>query len=75
MHACMHVGFWLENLTDMLITLAFPTIDDFGATFAIIFLSRMLENMAYLGFQLDLWFNFRIWIKGKFKKDQVCVCL
>lgn len=55
----------------MLITLAFPTVEEFGATFAIIFASRVIENMAYLGFQLDIWFKFRIWIKGKFKKDQV----
>ena len=70
-HACVRAGFWLENLTDMLITLAFPTVEEFGATFAIIFASRVIENMAYLGFQLDIWFKFRIWIKGKFKKDQV----
>jgi hypothetical protein len=33
----------------------------------------MLENAAYLGFQLDIWFRFRVWIKGIFKKEQVHV--
>jgi hypothetical protein len=64
-------GFWIENLTDMFITLAFPAAERFGVSFAIIFLARIVENLAYLWFQMDAWFKFRIWIKGKFKKDQV----
>lgn len=69
--AAVGAGFWLENLTDVFITLAFPSAESFGRTFGVIFVQRVLENMAYLFFQLDLWFKFRIWIKGKFKKDQV----
>lgn len=69
--AVVVAGFWLENLTDVFITLAFPSAESFGATFVVIFVQRVLENMAYLFFQLDLWFKFRVWIKGKFKKDQV----
>lgn len=66
-----HAGFWLENLTDVFITLAFPTAEAFGVTFGIIFAQRVAENMAYLWFQLDIWFAFRVWIKGKFKSEQV----
>lgn len=61
----------MENLGDVFTTFAFPTIEDTAVTFAIIFLQRAAENLASLGFQLDIWFRFRIWIKGKFKKDQV----
>lgn len=67
----VYVGFWLENLTDMFTTLSFPAAENFGKTFAVVFSTRVVENMAYLVFQLDTWFKFRIWIKGKFKKDQV----
>ena len=55
----------------MFVSLAFPTAEEPGPTFAIIFLVRVVENLAYLFFQLNIWFKFRIWIKGKFKKDQV----
>lgn len=69
-----YAGFWIENLGDLFITLAFPEADTstFGPTFGTIFATRIVENAAYIGFQLDAWFRFRIWIKGKFKKDQVC---
>lgn len=50
--------------------LAFPTANEIGATFALIFAARLAENLAYLGFQFDAWFKFRLWIKGKFKEDQ-----
>lgn len=71
MHGTAHAGLWVENLGDVFVTLAFPTAEEPGPTFAIIFLVRVVENLSYLWFQLDIWFKFRIWIKGKFKKDQV----
>jgi hypothetical protein len=61
----------VENIGDVFISLAFPTVSKAGPTFATIFLLRLVENLAHLVFQLDVWFKFRIWIKGKFKHDQV----
>ncbi|CAD7700692.1 unnamed protein product [Ostreobium quekettii] len=63
-------GLWLENLVDVFITLAYPTARGSVVTLVIIWLSRIAEDVAYLGFQLDIWFKFRVWIKGKFKKEQ-----
>eukprot|EP01025_Chloroclados_australasicus_P015145 TRINITY_DN1720_c0_g3_i1.p1 TRINITY_DN1720_c0_g3~~TRINITY_DN1720_c0_g3_i1.p1 ORF type:complete len:591 (+),score=57.26 TRINITY_DN1720_c0_g3_i1:168-1940(+) len=62
-------GLWLENLEDLFVTLAYPIIPS-GISFLIIWLTKVGENVAYLGFQLDIWFKFRVWIKGKFKKSQ-----
>ena len=61
----------MENLTDVFIVLAFPAAAKLGPTFAVVFFVRVIENMATLGFQVDVWFKFRVWIKGKFKPTQV----
>ena len=63
-------GLWLENIVDLFITLAYPTASEAGPTFAVIWVTRVAENIAYLGFQFDIWFRFRVWIKGKFKSEQ-----
>ena len=63
-------GLWLENIVDLFITLAYPTASEVGPTFAVIWVTRVAENIAYLGFQFDAWFKFRVWIKGKFKSEQ-----
>ena len=60
-------GLWLENLVALFIALAYPTVDQPGITFVIIWFVEIGENLAYLGFQTDWWFAFRVWIKGKFK--------
>lgn len=57
-------GLWIENLVDIFITLAYPTATELGPTFAAIWLTRVAEDVSYLGFQLNLWFKFRVWIKG-----------
>lgn len=57
-------GLWLENLLDIFITLAYPTATKLGPTFAVIWFTRVVEDVAYLGFQLNIWFRFRVWIKG-----------
>lgn len=68
--AMVIAGLWLENIVDLFITLAYPTATEAGDTYAVIWLSRVAENVAYLGFQLNAWFRFRVWIKGKFKPTQ-----
>lgn len=57
-------GLWLENLVDLFIILAYPTATRLGPTFAVIWVTRVAEDIAYLGFQLDAWFKFRVWVKG-----------
>ncbi|CAD7701521.1 unnamed protein product [Ostreobium quekettii] len=57
-------GLWLENLVDLFIVLAYPTVTRLGPTFAVILLVRVGEDLAYLGFQFDVWFKFRVWVKG-----------
>jgi hypothetical protein len=69
--AHLAAGFWIENLTDVFIVTAFPTVNEAWGAFGIIFGTRVIENTAYLGFQTEPWFRFRIWIKGKFKPEQV----
>ncbi|GMH37569.1 hypothetical protein BSKO_05442 [Bryopsis sp. KO-2023] len=57
-------GLWLENVVDIFIALAYPTATQLGITFLTIWLTRVAEDVAFLGFQLDMWFRFRVWIKG-----------
>jgi len=61
----------VENLTDVFTVVAFPSAVNLGPTFAVIFITRVAENIAYLVFQTEPWWRFRIWIKGKFKPSQV----
>lgn len=42
-------GLWLENLVDLFIFLAYPTAVQIGATYVVIWISRVGENVAYLG--------------------------
>eukprot|EP00210_Caulerpa_lentillifera_P001378 g1326.t1 len=68
--AMVIAGLWLENIVDLFIALAYPTASQAGFTYFVIWLTRVAENIAYLGFQFEAWFKFRIWIKGKFKPEQ-----
>lgn len=68
--AMVIAGLWLENIVDLFIALAYPTATSVGWTYFVIWLTRVSENIAYLGFQFEVWFKFRVWIKGKFKPDQ-----
>eukprot|EP00210_Caulerpa_lentillifera_P008594 g8198.t1 len=68
--AMVIAGLWLENIVDLFIALAYPTATSVGWTYLVIWLTRVAENIAYLGFQFEAWFKFRVWIKGKFKSDQ-----
>lgn len=57
-------GLWLEHAVDVFVSLAYPTATRVGLTFFIIWLTRVAEDVSFLAFQLDVWFRFRVWIKG-----------
>lgn len=68
--AMVIAGLWLENIVDLFIALAYPTATSAGWTYFVIWLTRVAENVVYLGFQFEMWFQFRVWLKGKFKTEQ-----
>eukprot|EP00127_Corallochytrium_limacisporum_P001334 Clim_evm24s51 gene=Clim_evmTU24s51 len=65
--AMLIAGMWLENLDDVLQTMAYPNVDEPGGTFTLILAVKFLENVAYMFFLTRLWFRFRIWIKNALK--------
>lgn len=58
-------GFWVNNMTDMFQTLAYPNIKD-PVTFLYIWAMQFFGDIANLVFLTRSWFRFRTWVKGLF---------
>lgn len=56
-------GFWVNNMTDMFQTLAYPNVKN-PMTFLYIWALQFCGDVANLIFLTHPWFVFRIWIKG-----------
>jgi len=61
--AMLIAGFWVQNMYDMLLVIAYPAVR-VPSTYIVIWFTNFGTNVANLVFVTNHWFTFRVWIKA-----------